>query len=112
MRANARRNDAVGCVVLVAQLLLPAPAHGDPFTLAVLGDSLSDTYFLKVSLFDRSWTDQLLLLRGGGVKLHNKAAGGNTSVTMILRRQPEEVAKLVRQGKVQNVCLIIGGNDL
>src|SRR5436305_1605700 len=97
MKQGACKAGVAGCLILVGLLLLPARIQGAPFTLAVLGDSISDTYFLQVSLFERSWTDQLRLLREGKVQVHNKAVGGNTSSAMRLRRQPDEVAQLVRR---------------
>jgi lysophospholipase L1-like esterase len=96
------------CCLLVA----PVPTvSAEPFTLAVLGDSISDTYFLKVSLVQRGWTDQLRILRPGRIQLYNRAEAGSTSTTLLRQGHPEAVARLVRQGKVANVCLIIGGND-
>jgi lysophospholipase L1-like esterase len=109
---KAARTTGQSACALAAVLLLVHPVRAEPFTLVVLGDSLSDTYFLKVSLTERSWTDQLRLLRESRVKLYNQASGGSTSTAMLAQRQPEKAAELVRPGKVQNVCLIIGGNDL
>jgi lysophospholipase L1-like esterase len=112
MSGNLARIAITSCMCLLVLLLWTAAAQGAPFTLAVLGDSISDTYFLKVSLFDRSWTDLLSRLRAGQIQIYNKAVAGSTSTAMLFQRQPEAVADLVRQGRVQNVCLIIGGNDL
>ena len=75
MRGSLGKMATRGILLLVLLCLQRTPAHGAPFTLAVLGDSISDTYFLKISLFDRSWTDQLRILRSGQIRLSRFQSG-------------------------------------
>jgi lysophospholipase L1-like esterase len=99
-----------GIIALVVLSMLPATVVADEVGLAVLGDSVSDTYVLRpYAPFASSWTDLLGTFREGKLRLYNQARAGANSAS--LREQAAAVAEYVRQGKVCYVCVIIGAND-
>jgi lysophospholipase L1-like esterase len=91
-----------------------APVRAEPPGLAVMGDSMSDTYLGRgyASFLNLSWTDQVRMRCKGRLTLHVKAQPGATSSTLLAQKQPEAVAQLIRGGKARYVCLIVGSNDV
>src|ERR1700722_12101092 len=106
-----RRTWLPGMLALVA-LSFPTPVRAETLPLAVMGDSLSDSFALQpFAVLNLSWTDLIGVLREGKVQLYNHARAASTSADMRLQGQAEAVAELVRRGKVRHVSLIIGAND-
>src|SRR5262249_13655743 len=82
--------------------------------LATLGDSLTAAYPAGApwgANGDRSWAQQLQLLRPDQVDLVNVAAPGATSADVLANQAPV-VADLVSRGRVDYASVIVGANDV
>jgi hypothetical protein len=84
--------------------------------IAAMGDSLTAPYTGHPwgQNGDLSWAQQIQALRSGQITVYNAAVAGATSADLISHHQNQAraVATLVAQHAVDDVVIIVGGNDI
>jgi lysophospholipase L1-like esterase len=84
--------------------------------IAAMGDSLTAPYTGHPwgANGDQSWVQQLQALRSDQITVYNVAVAGATSADLISHHQNQAraVATLVAQHAVDDVVIIVGGNDI